>query len=119
MRCSVAPPLYTRFMKRPPILMIIASVLAGLGIVQMTFLVGQSLYRTVSWSAQSRALHAENDQLRRDIGVLEMVRAHLNDPDYLRELARCQGFVGEGEQVVLAENARMPENGNCDKVELP
>ena len=106
-------------MKRPPVLMMIASVLAGLGIVQMTFLVGQSVYRTISWSAQARALHGDNEQLSKDIGVLGSVRAHLDDPDYLRALARCQGFVGQGEQVVVAQDASVPENGNCDKIALP
>ena len=99
--------------------MVIASVLAGLGIIQMTFLIGQSLYRSYDWTREIRVLHAEVGQLRQDIRTLSDVESRTTTPEYLRELARCQGFVGEGEQVVVDERATAAVQGNCEPVKLP
>lgn len=106
-------------LRRVPLLMVITSALAGLGIVQMTFLLGQGAYRALNWSAEARAIEAENGQLRRDIAVLSAVRDQAATPEYLRDLARCQGFVGAREEVVVAEDASVTAQGNCESVKLP
>lgn len=105
-----------------PLLLVIASVLAGLGIVQMTFLLGQGVYRAAVWSRDAAALRVEVRDLERDIAVLEAARARAATPEYLEELARCQGFVGAGERVVVDEKAAPPASdasGNCEPVPLP
>lgn len=99
--------------------MVIASVLAGLGVVQMTFLIGQAAYRAVSWSNESRALRREIDGLRRDVRTLQDMRARTFDGNYLRDLARCQGFVETSERVVVDEAAKVPQQGNCEPMASP
>ena len=106
-------------MKRVPLLMVVASVLAGLGIVQMTFLIGHALYRNAQWNQEIRSERAAVITLRRDINVLDTVGDRVNDPAYLAELARCQGFVGGREKVVVDEKAVAPKQGNCEPVQLP
>ena len=107
--------------------MVIASVLSGLGIVQMTFLIGQNLYRTYEWTNEARALRVEVRQLREDIVVLDTVNDQAQTPGYLEQLARCKGFVRESEQVVVDERLltsegktpQLPEDGNCETIPLP
>ncbi|ADV68616.1 hypothetical protein [Deinococcus maricopensis] len=105
--------------RRLPLAMVIASVLAGLGIVQMTFLIGHTAYRSVTWSREARQARADVKVLREDIRVLTEVQTHANDPVYLGALARCLGFVGAEERVVVDENAVEPKSGNCEPVRLP
>lgn len=102
-----------------PLTMLIASVLSGLGIVQVSFLLVQEGYRSLSWSAQAREERRQVAQLKQDIAVLKSVQDHQNDPAFLSELARCQGFVVKGERVVVDTQAQAPEAGNCDIVPLP
>lgn len=99
--------------------MVITSVLAGLGIIQMAFLIGQGAYRAVNWQGEAGRIRLENAQLRQDIAVLESVRDRAAMPEYLAELARCQGFVGAREQVVVDEQASVTDDGNCEHVALP
>lgn len=113
-------------LRRVPLVMLLASVLAGLGIVQMTFLIGHAAYRSVTWTQQSARARQDIAQLRRDTAVLEQVQAHAGDPAYLAEVARCLGFVGVQEQVVLSRAAPQgtPEQGDsspptCEAVRLP
>lgn len=106
-------------MRKLPLLMVIASVLAGLGVVQMTFLIGQAAYRAVTWSNESRDLRREIEGLQQDVRTLQDMQARTSDPTYLRELARCQGFVGASETVVVDEAAKVPQQGNCEPVQAP
>lgn len=113
-------------MKNLPVLMVIASVLSGLGIVQMTFLIGQNLYRTYEWTQETRSLREEVRQLREDIVTLDTVNEQAQTPAYLEQLARCRGFVREAERVVVDERLlegevapELPEEGNCETVRLP
>ncbi len=99
--------------------MMIACLLAGLGTVQITFLIGNSLYRTYAWQQETRAVQRENAALSTDIRVLKEAQAHASDPDELRAQARCLGFVGKGEQVVVDEAAQEGTNDNCDAVRMP
>ena len=102
-----------------PLSMLIASALAALGIVQTSFLLVQEGYRAAQWSRESRQARREVAQLQQDIAVLQQVQAHADDPAYLTELARCQGFVGGHDTVVVDQQARAPEAGNCDITPLP
>lgn len=113
-------------LRRVPLVMLIASVLAGLGIVQMTFLIGHAAYRSVTWTQQSARARQDIAQLQKDTAVLEQVQARSSDPAYLAQVARCLGFVGTTERVVLSNAAPQgnPEQGDssaptCDAVRLP
>ena len=51
--------------------------------------------------------------------------AKASDPEYMNALARCIGYVGKNEQVVVAQSAQdqsiqdSSPGGNCDPVRLP
>lgn len=98
--------------------MMLASLLAGLGAVQMTFLIGSGLYRSYTWGREGETVRRELTTLKGDIRVLRETRSHADDPEELRAQARCLGFVGEGERLVVAQDA--PEGqSNCDAVRMP
>ena len=75
--------------------MMIASVLAALGIVQMSFLLGQSVYRYVTWTQQTALVQAQETQLKQDVQILQDAKDKASDPTYLNALARCLGYVGQ------------------------
>ncbi|TSA87911.1 cell division protein FtsB [Deinococcus detaillensis] len=105
--------------RRLPLTMMIASLLAALGIVQMTFLLGQSGYRYLTWTQQTALARSQQTQLEQDVTVLQDAKAKASDPDYMDALARCIGYVGKTEQVVVAQSAEESLSGNCDPVRLP
>ena len=117
--------------RRLPLTMMIASLLAALGIVQMSFLLGQSVYRTLTWTQQTGQALGQQAQLQQDVQVLQEAVAKASDPEYMNALARCIGYVGKNEQVVVAQSAQDPgvaqdqstqdlsPGGNCDPVRLP
>jgi cell division protein FtsB len=107
-------------LQRLPLTMMVASLLAALGIVQLTFQLGNSVYRTVTWSAETRQTQARVETLERDVQILrDAVRAS-QDPEYLRALARCRGFVGKNERVVVASDAPdTPPGENCKALRVP
>ncbi|MBB6098804.1 hypothetical protein HNR42_002239 [Deinobacterium chartae] len=101
-------------MRRPPVLLILISVLAGIGIMQMTLMIGATAYRSALWGRQISEVRDEVNRLRRDVRILEQVRAHADDPEYLRSLARCLGFVGTDEQVIVDQKApHQPNPAEC------
>lgn len=99
--------------------MMIACLLAGLGTVQLTFLIGNGLYRNYVWQKETVAVKGEIAALQGDVRVLSEVQAHADDPDELRAQARCLGFVGKTEVVVVAQNAPEGASNNCDAVRTP
>lgn len=99
--------------------MMIACLLAGLGAVQLTFLIGNGLYRTYTWQAQTRAVQTEIAGLNTDLRVLRETEAHADDPQELQAQARCLGFVGKSETVVVAQDAPAGSSNNCDAVRMP
>ncbi|ULH14618.1 septum formation initiator family protein [Deinococcus sp. KNUC1210] len=105
--------------RRFPVSMMLACLLAGLGSVQMTFLIGNSLYRSYTWTTEHHQIDSELRSLNVDLRVLRETQARANDPEALRAQARCLGFVGKGETVVVAENAPSGINDNCDAVRMP
>ncbi|KQQ97835.1 cell division protein FtsB [Deinococcus sp. Leaf326] len=101
--------------------MIAASLLLGLGIVQLAFQLGNTAYRSVTWTRETRETRVRVAALERDVAVLQAAERSAADPAYLQELARCQGFVGKTETVLIAPDAaRTPGRGeNCELVRLP
>ncbi|CAM3358020.1 cell division protein FtsB [Deinococcus deserti] len=108
-----------RRLSRLPLSMMLASLLAGLGIVQLTFQLGHTTYRSLTWSQQTRETRERIQALERDVKILQDAQRNATNPDYLREQARCQGFVGTDEQVIVATNAPDTPSENCRIVRLP
>ena len=105
--------------RRLPLSMMLASLLFALGIVQMSFLLGQSVYRYVTWTQQTREVQAQELQLKNDVRILQDAKNKATDPEYLNALARCLGYVGQNETVVVASSATNTAAGNCQPVRLP
>ncbi|WP_407540587.1 septum formation initiator family protein [Deinococcus radiomollis] len=105
--------------QRLPVSMMIACLLAGLGAVQLTFLIGNGLYRSYVWQAQTRTVEQEIAALNTDLRVLRETQAHADDPQELQAQARCLGFVGKGETVIVAQDAPDGASNNCDAVRMP
>lgn len=99
--------------------MMIACLLAGLGTVQLTFLIGNGLYRTYTWQQETRAVRQEIAGLGTDLRILNEAQVHASDPQELKAQARCLGFVGKNETVVVAQNAPDGVSSNCDAVRMP
>ena len=99
--------------------MMIACLLAGLGVVQLSFLVGNGLYRTYVWQGQTRAVERDIAALNTDLRVLREAQAHADDPQELQAQARCLGFVGQDETVVVSQDAPGGSSNNCDAVRMP
>lgn len=104
---------------RLPVAMMLTSLLAALGIVQLTFQLGHLTYRSLTWSAETRETQARIAGLRSDIQTLKDAQAAALDPNYLRQLARCEGFVGEKEKVIVSPDAPELSGENCQPVRLP
>ena len=105
--------------RRLPLNMMIASLLAALGIVQMSFFLGHSVYRYLTWTQQIVQVRAQEAQLRADVQILKDARDRASDPEYLGALSRCLGYVGKDEQVLVARSAEESTLGNCAPVRLP
>ncbi|THF86566.1 cell division protein FtsB [Deinococcus sp. KSM4-11] len=104
---------------RLPYAMILTSLLAALGIVQLSFQLGNTVFRTVTWTQETQDTRARIALLERDLRVLRDAKTALNTPEYLRDLARCQGFVGLTETVVVSPTAPAVPGENCQIVALP
>lgn len=108
-----------RVLQRLPMSLMLASLLAGLGIVQLTFQLGNMLYRTVTWTQETNATRSRLLELERDVTILKDAERSASDPLYLEQLARCQGFVGAKETVVVATSAPDTFGENCAARRLP
>lgn len=108
-----------RQVQRLPLTLMITCLLVGLGIVQLTFQLGNLGYRTFTWTRETHAIQARIERLERDVRVLREAEQAANDPAYLETLARCQGFVGENEQVIVSTKAPKTPSENCTPVRLP
>ncbi len=98
----------------------IACLLAALGTVQMTFLIGNGLYRNYIWQQEVRNVKLDLAALNTDLRVLNEARTHADDPQELQAQARCLGFVGTNETVIVDQNAQGGTGGNnCDAVRMP
>lgn len=101
--------------------MMIASVFLGLGIVQLSFQLGNTVYRSLTWTAETKVTERRVQSLQQDVKILEDAQRWATHPAYLEQLARCQGYVRKSERVVVAEAAKgTPAPGyNCQAVRLP
>ncbi|MDV6373117.1 cell division protein FtsB [Deinococcus arenicola] len=108
-----------RRLMRLPLTMMLTSLLAGLGIVQLSFQLVNTAYRSSTGSQQSAEARTHIQSLERDVQVLQDAEDNAVTPGYLRELARCQGFVGVGERVVVSPEAPASPGENCSVVRLP
>ena len=77
------------------------TVVAALGLLQITGLVLLTLYRHFDWSAQAAQERAVVQQLRLEVKELRDRVKLSSDPAYLEGLARQQGFVKDGERVIV------------------
>lgn len=109
----------SRRLTRLPLTMMLASLLVGLGIVQLSFQLINTAYRSVTWSQQTQEVRARIGQLERDVQVLQDAETYTRSPGYLRELARCQGFVGQDERVIVSPQAPESPGENCRALRLP
>lgn len=108
-----------RRVARLPVAMMLTSLLAALGIVQLSFQLGNTVFRTITWTRETQEARARIAVLENDLRVLKDARAALNSPAYLKDLARCQGFVGVNETVVVSPDAPAVPGENCQVVPLP
>ncbi|MFC3832819.1 MULTISPECIES: cell division protein FtsB [Deinococcus] len=108
-----------RRVSRLPVAMMLTSLLAALGIVQLSFQLGNAAFRTVTWTRQTQETNARIAVLETELQILQDARTALNTPEYLRQLARCQGFVGLDETVVVSPTAPAVPGENCQVVPLP
>ncbi len=91
-------------MRRPSYHHIVISAVAGIGLIQMTLFIGYTVFRTFQNQAalESEALHIQT--LKAEIAQLKELKQHAEyDPSFVRELARCQGFVQRGEIAIIDE----------------
>lgn len=108
-----------RTLGRLPVTLMLASVLLGLGIVQLTFHLGNSMYRSFTWTQQITQTRARVQALQRDVNILRDAEQAAQDPAYLEELARCQGYVRRSESVIVAPNPPTTPGENCQVIRLP
>lgn len=108
-----------RRLRRFPLTMMIASVLLALGTVQLAFQIGNNIYRTVTWRQETAEVQARVDGLQRDVQTLKDAQQAASTVEYLRTLARCQGFVDPSELVVVASRADEVPGAICDSLRLP
>lgn len=108
-----------RVLSRLPLTLMIASVLLGLGIIQLTFQLGNTIYRSVTWKQETQQTQVRVKGLQRDVNILRDAEKAAQDPAYLEQLARCQGYVGRNESVVVAQGAPTTPSENCQTVRLP
>jgi cell division protein FtsB len=93
--------------RRPSYHHILISAVAGIGIIQMTLFIGYSVFRTFQYSAALESESVQIQNLSADIAQLREVKKHAEyDPSFVRELARCQGFVQRGE-IAYVDSARV------------
>lgn len=108
-----------RQVQRLPVALMLTSLLTALGIVQLTFQLGNLVYRTLTWTGETRQTQEHIRTLERDLRVLREAEQAALDPSYLEILARCQGFVGADEKVIVSPQAPETPSENCDTLRVP
>lgn len=108
-----------RAVQRWPIILMSASFLLALGIVQLTFHFANIIYRSTTWSQQIVLSKERISDLEKNIRVLKDATENVSDPAYMEQLARCEGFVKENEQIIVSENAPTVSGGTCVTRQVP
>ena len=88
-------------MPRPSIHHIVISLAAALGLMQMTLFIGYSLHRSFEQRGQIALERVQVAALEQKVAQLKELKGKAQDPLFLEELARCQGFVKGGERVLI------------------
>jgi cell division protein FtsB len=104
--CYTASPVTTRSTSllrsaREHIPATLFTVVAALGLLQITALILLTLYRHFDWSYQAEQKRAVVQQLQLEVKELRERQKLSSDPAYLEGLARKQGFIREGERVIV------------------
>lgn len=86
---------------------VLLGVLAAIGCLQVLFMIGLELNRTVQHHEAIRALEAEVAALQREAQGLRATIEHGQDPAFREQLARRQGFMYPFETRVIV----MPQGG--------
>lgn len=102
-----------------PVALIFASFLLVLGIVQLNFQIGQSLFRSYVWMEETKEQQKRVERLENDVSMLQQAEKAAKDPKYLEKLARCQGFVKKDELIVVNSNSKFSIGENCDVLRVP
>lgn len=108
-----------RLVQRLPLTMMLTCLLLLLGSVQLTFQIGNNIYRSWTWQRETVVVKQRVAALQRQLHALKAAEQAATDPEYLRTLARCQGFVRAGETLVVATNAPDMPSEICDLQPLP
>lgn len=108
-----------RALQRWPVLLMSASFLLALGIVQLTFHFANIIYRSTTWSQQIVLSKERIAELEKNIRVLKDATENVSDPAYMEQLARCEGFVKENEQIIVSEDAPTVSGGTCVTRQVP
>jgi cell division protein FtsB len=85
--------------ERVPTMLMIG--IAALGLLQITALVLLTLYRHFDWSYRADLKRQQVQQLELEVKELRERVKLSTDPAYLEGLARKQGFVRDGERVIV------------------
>ncbi len=80
---------------------LLMTLVAALGLLQITALILLTLYRHFDWSYRADLKRQEVQQLQLEVKELQQRVKLSTDPAYLEGLARKQGFIREGERVVV------------------
>jgi cell division protein FtsB len=77
------------------------TIVAAVGLLQITALILLTLYRHFDWSYQAEQKRAVVQQLQLEVKELRERQKLSSDPAYLEGLARKQGFIRDGERVIV------------------
>lgn len=108
-----------RAVQRWPIILMLASLFLGLSIVQLTFHFANTIYRSMTWSQDITSFKTRIAQLETDISMLEDANKNVGNDKYMEHLARCEGFVKEDEQIIVAQNASEASGSTCVTHRVP
>lgn len=104
---------------RLPLTMMVTWLLLLLGSVQLTFQIGNNLYRSWIWRGETTEVKARVADLQGQLRQIKAAEQAAADPEYMQTLARCQGFVKPGETLVVATNAPDVPAETCTIQPLP
>lgn len=108
-----------RAVQRWPIILMLASLFLGLSIVQLTFHFAHTIYRSMTWSQDITSFKTRIAKLEADINMLEDANKNVGSDEYMEQLARCEGFVKEDEQIIVAQNASEASGSTCVTHRVP
>ncbi|MFN8508960.1 MAG: hypothetical protein U0Z75_00040 [Deinococcaceae bacterium] len=92
-------------MPRPSYHHILISLIAAIGLMQMTLFIGYVIVRSLQKVEQMAQEKQTIETLEAEINGLKELRSRAqNDPIFLMELARCQGFLDHSETAIVDQS---------------